>query len=68
MTFGDPANDCGGNTVLGRVSVTNTAGPSVIGGNRIIGRLECSGNEPPPVNNGFPNSVLGPKTGQCSDL
>lgn len=68
VTFGDPANDCGGNTVLGRVSVTNTAGPSVIGGNRIIGRLECSGNEPPPVNNGFPNSVLGPKTGQCSDL
>lgn len=68
VTFGDPANECGGNTVLGKVSVTDTDGPSVIGGNHIIGRLSCSGNEPPPVNNGSPNSVLGKKTGQCSDL
>jgi uncharacterized repeat protein (TIGR01451 family) len=68
VTFGDPANGCGGNTVLGKVAVTGTDGPSVIGGNHIIGRLSCSGNEPPPVNNGSANSVLGKKTGQCSGL
>ena len=68
VTFGDPANGCGGNTVLGTVTVSGTDGPSVIGGNNIIGRLGCSGNEPPPVNNGFANSVLGLKTGQCSGL
>jgi Glycosyl hydrolases family 43/Ricin-type beta-trefoil lectin domain len=68
VTVGDPASDCAGNTVTGPISVTGTAGPSVIADNRITGPLACSGNEPPPSNGGFGNSVLGPRSGQCSDL
>lgn len=67
VTLGDAA-ECGPNTILGPVTVTNTDGPSVIAGNLIIGRLACSGNVPPPVNNGSPNHVIGVKTGQCSGL
>lgn len=59
---------CEPNNIVGPVTVTNTDGPSVIAGNLIIGRLGCSGNVPPPVNNGSPNRVIGPKTGQCSGL
>ncbi len=68
VTIGDPANDCAGNTITGPVSVTGIAGPSVIAGNRIVGSLACSGNNPPPINNGHPNTVVGPKGGQCSSL
>ncbi|MET0459049.1 MAG: pre-peptidase C-terminal domain-containing protein, partial [Ilumatobacteraceae bacterium] len=68
VRFGDPSVGCGPNAVLGRVEVTNTAGPSVIGGNGIIGVFACTGNVPPPVNNGSPNSVLGLRQGQCATL
>ncbi|MFW6091254.1 MAG: S8 family serine peptidase [Actinomycetota bacterium] len=68
VTFGDPASDCAGNTVVGPVTVSGTEGPSVVADNRIGGPLSCSGNDPAPVDNGFPNNVLGPKGGQCSDL
>ncbi len=67
VTLGDAAG-CGSNAIVGPVTVTNTDGPSVIAGNLIIGRLACSGNVPPPVNNGSPNNVIGPKTGQCAGL
>jgi beta-glucosidase-like glycosyl hydrolase len=40
----------------------------VVSGNRITGPLSCTGNEPPPVNNGVPNNVTGPQSGQCADL
>ena len=60
-----------GNHVIGPVSVAgNTTGstPIVISGNTIDGTLSCSRNEPPPVNNGSPNTVSGPTSGQCSGL
>lgn len=68
VMIGDVATGCEGNRVTGTVSVVGTNGPSVIGGNQITGRLACSGNSPAPVNNGFPNTVMGPRTGQCSGL
>ncbi|MGH8776108.1 MAG: hypothetical protein ACRDWI_13395 [Jiangellaceae bacterium] len=68
VTLGNPVLDCAPNSVVGPVKVTNTDGWNVIAGNSIIGPLACSGNAPPQVNNGSTNSVLGPKTGQCSGL
>jgi hypothetical protein len=60
-----------GNQITGAVSLMgNQTGstPIVVAGNTIDGPLSCTGNEPPPVNNGQPNTVLGPATGQCADL
>jgi uncharacterized repeat protein (TIGR01451 family) len=68
VTLGDPTVDCEPNHVVGPVTVKGTDGPSVIAGNRIVGPLACTGNVPDPVNNGFPNSVVGPQSGQCQDL
>jgi uncharacterized repeat protein (TIGR01451 family) len=68
VTLGDPEIDCEPNRVVGPVNVNQTDGPSVIAGNRIIGPLACKNNAPPPVNNGAPNDVTGPKSGQCKDL
>jgi hexosaminidase len=68
VTIGDPGNGCAGNIILGSVRVDSTAGPSVIGGNGILGTLACTANEPPPVNGGSANTVLGGRTGQCSGL
>jgi hypothetical protein len=59
------------NRVNGPVSlVGNHTGdhPIVVSGNSITGPLSCSGNNPPPVNNGHPNNVRGPTAGQCSGL
>jgi hypothetical protein len=42
--------------------------PIVVAANTVTGPLRCTGNEPPPVNNGQPNTVDGPKSGQCTDL
>lgn len=63
--------DLSGNHVTGPVTVTNnTTGstPIVVSANQVIGPLFCSGNEPPPVNLGSPNTVIGPKAGQCTGL
>lgn len=68
VTVGNPLLDCAPNRVVGPVRVTDTTGWNVIAGNSITGPLTCSGNAPPPVNNGSMNSVLGPKGGQCADL
>ncbi|MFS8499202.1 MAG: S8 family serine peptidase [Micromonosporaceae bacterium] len=60
-----------GNDITGVVwlSGNNTGDtPIVVAGNTITGRLACDGNEPPPVNDGRPNEVTGPRTGQCADL
>jgi hypothetical protein len=66
--LGDPQIDCAPNTVTGPVSITGTSGQTVLAGNRIVGPLACSGNEPPPVNRGVPNSVTGPTSGQCRGI
>ncbi|PUB31575.1 putative repeat protein (TIGR01451 family) [Promicromonospora sp. AC04] len=67
VTIGDPAAECGGNQVTGPVTVSRSEGP-VIGGNRITGVLTCLSNDPPPNNNGSPNTVRGKQLGQCKDL
>jgi hypothetical protein len=60
-----------GNHVTGSVSLDrNVTGdtPIVVSANTVVGPLACSGNRPPPVNNGQPNTVSGPRSGQCRDL
>lgn len=47
---------------------TNTAAAPVLAGNTVNGPLSCTGNTPAPVNNGQPNTVRGPATGQCRGL
>lgn len=68
VTLGHPAAGCAVNTFTGPVTVNDTTGLTVIAGNTITGRLSCSGNEPPPVSVGHPNTVVGPVTGQCEEL
>ena len=65
--------ELGGNQIAGGVSVTSTSGsgPTVgnaiteIEGNHISGALSCTGNTPPPSDNGHPNQVTGATFGQC---
>ncbi|MGH3682004.1 MAG: hypothetical protein ACRDT2_17350, partial [Natronosporangium sp.] len=60
-----------GNRITGAVSlVANTTGdePILVSGNRVVGALSCSGNQPPPSNDGVPNEVTGPRSGQCAGL
>jgi hypothetical protein len=59
------------NRISGPVTLErNRTGASaiVVAANTVSGPLRCSDNEPPPVNNGQPNTVDGPKSGQCTDL
>ncbi|WP_433293700.1 Ig-like domain repeat protein [Pseudonocardia sp. CA-142604] len=70
--------ELGGNQILGPLTVNdNTTTISVppenatateIEANRIVGILACSGNTPPPTNDGRPNTVIGIRTGQCAAL
>jgi hypothetical protein len=58
-----------GNHITGQVSlVGNTTGtePIVVSGNTIVGALSCATNQPPPVDNGVPNTVTGTAFGQCA--
>lgn len=68
--------EVGGNTIHGPVTLSNNTGtgaipehgtlpPPEVEGNQIVGPLRCDGNTPPPINDGLPNSVIGPKLGQC---
>ncbi len=58
----------------GLLSLTNTMGAAPgedsaapeLEGNTIGGPLSCSGNTPAPTSDGRPNTVSGPKSGQCS--
>ena len=59
------------NRVTGSVSVASTSGTplaAVVAANQITGNLDCTGNVPPPTNEGRPNQVLGAKTGECAPL
>jgi hypothetical protein len=60
------ANGIAGPVTLER-NVTGVT-PIVVAANIVSGPLRCTGNEPPPVNNGQPNTVDGPKSGQCVEL
>lgn len=60
-----------GNQVVGSVLVVaNATGTApVVGGNFIVGSLFCTDNQPPPVDGGTPNTVVGGlKLAQCGDL
>jgi endo-1,4-beta-xylanase len=56
--------------VAGAAQINNntTPGPIVVSDNTIVGLLACSGNEPPPTNDGAKNRVIGVATGQCRGL
>ncbi|WP_225853617.1 ExeM/NucH family extracellular endonuclease [Micromonospora sp. AMSO31t] len=59
-----------GVTISGPVMVKGNTGslPVLVAQNTIGGPLSCTGNNPPPGNNGRPNTVSGPATGQCAKL
>jgi Bacterial Ig-like domain (group 3)/Legume lectin domain len=60
-----------GNGISRRVTVNHnvaTRTPGAINGiegNKIAGALSCTGNKPPPTDGGQPNTVSGPRSGQC---
>ncbi|MFN2505054.1 MAG: Ig-like domain-containing protein, partial [Acidimicrobiales bacterium] len=63
----------GHNATGGLAARTNAGGGPLpessraeIAGNRIRGDLSCTGNVPPPTNDGRPNVVTGARRGQCS--
>jgi hypothetical protein len=61
-----------GTQVVGSVLVVDnrTGGtPIVVAGNWVVGSLFCTGNEPPPVDGGMPNTVIGGRAlDQCASL
>jgi glucosylceramidase len=57
--------------ITGPVAVTGVQtgyAPVAISGNTIGGPLSCEDNSPSPVNEGKPNAVVGPTSGQCVGL
>jgi alpha-tubulin suppressor-like RCC1 family protein len=70
--IGNPATIAvGGNLIAGTATLNNNIAPgpaAVIAGNTIQGYLTCTGNVPPPVNNGRPNTVVSFRAGQCAAL
>jgi hypothetical protein len=68
--------EVGANHISGSASVNGTSGNgqfsedqgAEIEGNVISGSLACSGNNPPPKNDGQLNSVAGSRNGQCVGL
>jgi hexosaminidase len=57
-----------GATIAGPLVLRNNTGSTIVSGNHISGPLSCTGNSPAPTNEGQPNSVSGPKSGQCTGL
>lgn len=66
--------EVGGNSFNGALTINNTSGvgpdlettATEIEGNTIAGSLSCTGNVPPPTNDGQPNNVTGGRFGQCA--
>ena len=52
----------------GKINNNTTPGPIVVSDNLVVGLLACSGNEPPPVNDGKKNTIVGVASGQCRGL
>jgi hexosaminidase len=55
-------------TVGGPLVLQNNRATTIVAGNHIAGPLSCTGNTPAPTNAGRPNTVSGPKAGQCAGL
>ena len=56
-----------GTTITGPVTVNNNTGGTVVAASNITGSLGCTGNSPPPTDNGQPSTAHS-ATGQCSGL
>lgn len=58
-----------GNEFTGPLTLTDSAttGPAIVGGNTVIGILDCTGNEPPPADDGNPNTASVARH-QCAGL
>jgi len=54
--------------VRGPVTLAANRGGSAVAANTVGGPLSCVASDPPPVDNGWPNDVSGPKLGQCAGL
>jgi hypothetical protein len=52
----------------GPVRLVDNKGGTLVAGNTVGGPLSCTGSDPAPVDNGWANTVSGPKTGQCAEL
>jgi hypothetical protein len=61
-------NNVGGSMLVQNNQCFNEANCDAVGANVIGGSLVCSGNSPPPVDIGGPNTVGGSKVAQCSGL
>ena len=59
-----------GGTVRGPVTLSRDGTPRapVVAGVTVLGPLSCTGNAPAPENLRAPNTVRGPRTGQCAKL
>ena len=55
-------------TIKGPVTLRTNSEYTLVSGNQVGGALTCTGNQPPPVDNGLPNTVSGPRLGQCAML
>jgi predicted alpha-1,2-mannosidase len=55
-------------SVRGPVTLLNGRSGTVVAGNVLNGPLTCAANQPPPVDNGLPNTGTGPRLGQCAHL
>jgi hypothetical protein len=65
---GGTGSPCGPDNIGGPVTLTSNTGGVTVAGNTIGGSLSCSSNNPPPTDNGQPNTVSGTASGQCSAL
>jgi hypothetical protein len=57
------------NMIAGQVDLTGNGGPpAVVAANTVDGPLSCEANSADPTDNGQPNTVYGPASGQCAAL
>lgn len=59
---------CTANAISGPVSLTANTGGVQIAGNTVAGPLACAANRPAPADADKPNTVRGPRAGQCAAL
>jgi predicted alpha-1,2-mannosidase len=54
--------------IKGPVTLLSNRTSTLVSADQVKGILTCAGNQPAPVNNGLPNTVSGPRLGQCNKL
>jgi hypothetical protein len=69
LTGNSGSVELGANTIAGQVTLTGNGGPAaIVAANTIAGPLSCAANNAEPTDNGQPNTVHGPASGQCATL